>query len=54
MGNQAGRIINNVKNYLFHSANRPILNEVKGIECLHAVVLYLVNGVAEELVAVFY
>ena len=35
MGNQAGIIIRNVKNELFHSANRLILNEVKGIECLH-------------------
>ena len=34
MGNQAGIIIRNVKNELFHSANRLILNEVKGIECL--------------------
>lgn len=35
MGNQAGIIIRNVKNELFHSAKRLILNEVKGIECLH-------------------
>ena len=34
MGNQAGIIIRNVKNELFHSAKRLILNEVKGIECL--------------------
>ena len=33
MGNQAGIIIINVKNELFHYANRLILNEVKGIEC---------------------
>lgn len=32
MGNQAGIIIRNVKNELFHSAKRLILNEVKGIE----------------------
>ena len=37
MGNQAGIIIRNVKNELFHSAKRLILNEVKGIECLHRV-----------------
>ena len=37
MGNQAGIIIRNVKNELFHSAKRLILNEVKGIECLHTV-----------------
>ena len=36
MGNQAGIIIRNVKNELFHSAKRLILNEVKGIECLHS------------------
>ena len=35
MGNQVGIIIRNVKNELFHYANRLILNEVKGIECLH-------------------
>ena len=35
MGNQAGIIIRNVKNELFHSAKRLILNKVKGIECLH-------------------
>ena len=35
MSNQAGIIIRNVKNELFHSAKRLILNEVKGIECLH-------------------
>ena len=34
MGNQAGIIIRNVKYGVFHSANRLILNEVKGIECL--------------------
>ena len=34
MGNQAGIIIRNVNNELFHSAKRLILNEVKGIECL--------------------
>ena len=34
MGNQAGIIIRNVKNELYHSAKRLILNEVKGIECL--------------------
>ena len=34
MGNQAGIIIRNVKNELFHSAKRLILNEEKGIECL--------------------
>ena len=34
MGNQAGIIIINVKNELFHFAKRLILNEVKGIECL--------------------
>ena len=32
--NQAGIIIRNGKNELFHSAKRLILNEVKGIECL--------------------
>ena len=37
MGNQAGIIIRNVKNELFHSAKRLILNEVKGIECLQTV-----------------
>ena len=37
MGNQAGIIIRNVKNELFHSAKRLILNEVKGIECLLAI-----------------
>ena len=37
MGNQAGIIIRNVKNELFHSAKRLILNEVKGIECLPAI-----------------
>ena len=36
MGNQAGIIIRNVKNELFHSAKRLILNEVKGIECLQS------------------
>ena len=35
MGNQVGIIIRNVKNELFHYAKRLILNEVKGIECLH-------------------
>ena len=34
MGNQVGIIIRNVKNELFPYANRLILNEVKGIECL--------------------
>ena len=34
VGNQVGIIIRNVKNELFHYANRLILNEVKGIECL--------------------
>ena len=38
MGNQAGIIIRNVKNELFHSAKRLILNEVKGIECLQLVI----------------
>ena len=38
MGNQAGKIIRNVKNELFHSAKRLILNEVKGIGCLRLVV----------------
>lgn len=38
MGNQAGIIIINVKNELFHSAKRLILNEVKGIECLPMVI----------------
>ena len=37
MGNQAGIIIRNVKNELFHSAKRLILNEVKGIECLQII-----------------
>ena len=41
MGNQAGIIIRNVKNELFHSAKRLILNEVKGIECLPS------NGVVD-------
>ena len=40
MGNQAGIIIRNVKNELFHSAKRLILNEVKGIECLPLMPLY--------------
>ena len=39
MGNQAGIIIRNVKNELFHSAKRLILNEVKGIECLQLMAL---------------
>ena len=43
MGNQAGIIIRNVKNELFHSAKRLILNEEKGIECLQIVVVR--NGV---------
>ena len=38
MGNQAGIIIRNVKNELFHSAKRLILNEVKGIECLLTII----------------
>ena len=38
MGNQADIIIRNVKNELFHSAKRLILNEVKGIECLQSVI----------------
>ena len=36
MGNQEGIIFRNVKNELFHSAKRLILNEVKGIECLQS------------------
>ena len=40
MGNQAGIIIRNVKNELFHSAKRLILNEVKGIECLQIISNY--------------
>ena len=40
MGNQAGIIIRNVKNELFHSAKRLILNEVKGIECLLPIEIY--------------
>ena len=49
MGNQAGIIIRNVKNELFHSAKRLILNEVKGIECLHWMVLFASSVVAQGL-----
>ena len=42
MGNQAGIIIRNVKNELFHSAKRLILNEVKGIECLLMIFVVIV------------
>ena len=45
MGNQAGIIIRNVKNELFHSAKRLILNEVKGIECLQSDIASLHHGV---------
>ena len=52
MGNQAGIIIRNVKNELFHSAKRLILNEVKGIECLRLIVplniLFSTFTVADE------
>ena len=43
MGNQAGIIIRNVKNELFHSAKRLILNEVKGIECLLTLPGFCIN-----------
>ena len=45
MGNQAGIIIRNVKNELFHSAKRLILNEVKGIECLQIAELYRIENI---------
>lgn len=44
MGNQAGIIIRNVKNELFHSAKRLILNEVKGIECLQSIQSFCVKN----------